>query len=131
MTAGTKTPETRSAIFGNRSFGGCSITDHFDDLGECGVFAYAGSFTFDKARLVDCGCGDKISGSFVDRDTLTCQGRFVDCAGAFDNHTVHRDVLTRTHDKDITFFNLVNGNGGFLAVPDDNGRLGSKLHKTL
>ena len=117
--------------FCNRSFGGCSITDHFDDLGEGGVFANAGSFTFDETRLVDCGCGDKISGSFVNRDTLTCKGRFVDCTGAFDNHTIHRDVFTRANNKGITFYNLVNGNGGFLAVSDDNGSLGSKLHKTF
>ena len=33
--------------------------------------------------------------------------------------------------KHIAFYHLVNGNGDFLAISDDDGSLGSKVHQTL
>ena len=45
----------------NRRFGGRRIADHFDDLGECGVFAYTGCLAADKSGLIDGGSGNKIT----------------------------------------------------------------------
>ena len=115
----------------NRCFGGCGITDHFDDLGECGVFAYTGCFAFDKSGLVDGGSGNKITGSFVNRDAFAGQCRFVDGAGTFDDHTVDRNVLTRAYDENITFFDLFDRNGGFLTVTENDSCFWCKFHQTL
>ena len=116
---------------GNWSLGGCSIADHFNDLGECGVLTHTGGFTFDKTRLIYCGCGNKISGSFVNRDAFSCKRGFIHCTGTFDDHTVYRNVFTRAYYEDVSFYHLVNGNCGFAVISDDNSSLWCKLHQAL
>ena len=115
----------------NRSFGGGGITDHFDDLGECGVFAYTGCLALDKSGLVDGCCGNKITDSFVNRDAFTSQGRFVDCTVSFDDHTVNRDVFSGPYDENIAFFYLFDRNGGLLAITENDSCFRCKFHKTL
>ena len=112
--------------FCNRSFGGCSITDHFDDLGEGGVFANAGSFTFDETRLVDCGCKDKISGSFVNRDTLTCKA---DSLTALEPSiiTPSTGMFHQANNKGFTFTTWSMGTVASWPFSDDNGSLGASI----
>ena len=117
--------------FGDRSFGSGSITYHFDDLGESGVFADTGCFAFDKSGLVDSCGGNKISGCFVNRDTFAGKGRFIDGAGSFNDHTIDRDIFTRTYDKDITLVNLFDRNGYFLIASKNNGGFWGKFHEAL
>ncbi len=115
----------------NRSLGGSCVADHFNDLGEGGVLAYAGCLAFDETGLVYSSSGNKIAGRFVHRDALSCKGGLVDCAGTFQDHAVYWNVFTRADNEDIAFYHLVNGNGGFCAVTDDHGCLGGKLHQAF
>ena len=116
---------------GNGSFCSGCITDHFYDLGKCGILSHTGSFTFNESRLVDCCCGNHISGFFIYRNTLTGQCRFIDCGSTFQDHTIHRNVLTRTYNKDLTFLYLFNRDVKFLPVSYYNCCFRCQLHQAF
>ena len=117
--------------FGNRSLGGSCVADHFDDLGECGIFPYAGCLTFDETGLVYSGSRNPVSCCFIYREAFSCKGSLVYCTGAFQDHAVNGNAFAGTYNKHIAFYHLVNGNSGFRTVSDDCGSFGSKLHQTL
>ena len=116
---------------GDRSLGSCCVTHHFDDLGEGGILADAGCFAFDKSRLVDSSGRDKISGGLVDRDTFACKGRFIDSTGSLDDHTVNRDVFSWADHKDVSLVDLLDRNGSFLTVAENDSGLWREFHEAL
>ena len=99
ITAGTNTPETRSAIF------------------AIGALVAAASLTIlmiwervvssptlvashlDKSGLIHSCRRNHISGFFINRDTLAGQCGFIDCGGSFQDHSVHRNILSRRRQR--------------------------------
>ena len=117
--------------FGNRCFCCSRITDHLNNLGKSSVLAYPGSFASDKSGLVY-GCSrDCISRILVNRDTLPCKCRLIDSTVSLKDHSVHRNVLTGTYHKNITFSDLFDGHRSLLSVPDNNCCLRCQLHQTF
>ena len=55
---------------GNRSLGGCRVTDHFDDLGQGSILAHPGSPAFEVTGLIHSGGRNPVSRIFVHRNTL-------------------------------------------------------------
>ena len=117
--------------FCDRSFGGGGITDHLDDLSQRGILAHAGGLAAEEARLVGGGGADFVADGLVHRDALAGQGALVDCAGAFQHHAVHRDILAGADHKDVALLHVGDGHGHFRAVPHQRGGLGGQLHQAL
>ena len=115
----------------DRCLGGCRITDHFDDLGKGGILSDSGRFAFDKSGLIHSCRRNHISGFFINRDTLAGQCGFIDCGGSFQDHSVHRNILSRADDKGFSFLNLLNRNGKFLSLSYHDRSFGCQLHKAF
>ena len=117
--------------FRDGRFGGRRVGDHLDDLRERRVLSHAGGATGEKARLID-GCGrNRIAGGLVGGDALAGKCRFIDRACAIKHHAVDRDALAGADDEGVAGLHLLDGDGLFLAAPDDGCGLGCKLHQAL
>ena len=117
--------------FGNRSLGSSCVTDHFDDLGQSGIFTDSGGFAFNEAGLIDSGSGNHVSGSLVYRDAFAGKGSFVNGTGSLQDHTIYRNIFAGTYYKDVSFVNLFDGNCVFHTVFQDYSCFGSQFHKVL
>ena len=115
----------------NRCLGGCRVADHLDNLGKGGILSHSGCFTFDKSGLVHSCRGNHISGFFVHRNTLSGQRRFIDCSSSFQDHSIHRNILSRADSKSFSFLNLFDGNGKFLPVSYYNRSFWCQFHKAF
>ena len=57
--------------------------------------------------------------------------RFIDRACAIKHHAVDRDALAGADDEGVAGLHLLDGNGLFLAIPDDGCGFGRELHQAL
>ena len=81
------------------------FADEFDDLRqECFVADSFGAHHKTSAG-VQRAAGDFVAGGFFDGHWFAGDHRFVDGAGAFENHAVDRNALARAHAEPIALFN--------------------------
>ena len=117
MTAGTKTPDTLSAILAMGALVAAASLTIWMIWDRVVSSPTRVASQFREAGLVDGGGGDLVARSLVHRDALAGQGGFIHGAGTFQHNAVHRDVLTGAHHKEVALLHLFNGDSHFLRRP--------------
>lgn len=94
ITAGLKHTGNTVAIFAIGALVAAASLTILIDLGKGGILSHSGRFAFDKSGLIHSCRRNHISGFFINRDTLAGQCGFIDCGGSFQDHSVHRNILS-------------------------------------
>ena len=107
------------------------VAHHLDDLGESAVLSDTRRLAAQIAGLVQGRARDLVSLLFIHRNALARERCLIDRARSLEDDTVHRDVLARTHNKNISCPHVIDPDLLLLPVPDDCRSPGRKLHQAL
>ena len=99
------------------------FADELHDLGEHGFVADALGYHDEAAAGVERASGDLVTFGFLGGHRFAGQHRFVDCAGAFDDHAIDGHVLTGPYAQLVAGFDLIQCHVLFATVRSDKVRL--------
>ena len=105
------------------------LTHHLHNARQQGFAAYVLGAHYERSRGVNSRANHTAAWLFRNRHRLASDHRFVDCAGAFENYAVDRDLFPRTHPQAIAGFYLIEWNVLFRAIAENACGLGAEVEQ--
>jgi hypothetical protein len=111
--------------------GSLGVGDQAHDFRELGIGAGAGDHDAQRALAVDRPGDDALALALLYGTGLTGDHRFVQRAGAFPNHAVHRYALTGTNEDDVLAAQIADRHPLLRAVPQPRSGVGKQASELL